>query len=91
MITLALLSITIVGVVIVNSMYQGSFVVGLLVIALPVMFLAYLLPLIVPVKCQKCNGSMRFRFNPQRDRPVSEADNPNLYEYVCQECSATYP
>jgi|SRR5262249_39840473 len=76
------------GVVVVNSFFGGSFVVGLLLIVLPFLLLAFLLPRVLPVKCPKCGARMRFR------RVISPTGKPSepreLYGYACESCPNDY-
>ncbi len=83
-----LLFAAIAGVVTVNLFFGGSFLYGLLIIILPLLLLAFLLPRWLPVKCPKCGAGMRF----QHIRPpVSGADEPEeLYGYRCASCREKY-
>lgn len=89
-ITITILAVVIIGVGIVNSRYDGGFVAGLFIIVLPFVGLAYLLPLIIPVKCPTCSGRMRFQFAPQAITRVDETEPKEFYGYTCEKCSATH-
>jgi hypothetical protein len=82
--TLILLAFVIAGVVVVNSYFGGSFWVGLLLIVLPFLLLAYVLPHLLPVRCPKCGARMRFK----RGRlPAGKPDQPGeSFGYVCTAC-----
>ena len=71
--------VTISAIVLVNSRFHGSFLIGLLVIVLPLLILSYLLPRVLPVRCPNCGGKMQFRF-----RRLEEKD---FYSYVCSNCA----
>jgi len=77
------LGVVIVGVVVVNSRFHGSFVVGLLAIVVPFLILGFSLPRLLPVRCPRCGGKMRFHFL----RPASSrGSEPSRYAYVCERC-----
>ena len=87
-ITVVLLFLVIAGVSIVNSFYGGSFALGMIIIVLPFLLLAHLLPRLLPVKCPKCRGRMRFR---RIILPVAGADRPGeRYGFSCVSCPANH-
>ena len=78
--TLIISGVAITGIVFVNSRYDGSFFVGLLLIVLPLLGLSYSLPYVIPVHCPRCGGRMRFRF-------ITKANEARqLYAYICDQC-----
>ena len=89
-ITVTILAVVVICVGVVNSSFHGSFIAGLFIIVLPFLALSYLLPLVIPVKCAKCGGRMRFRFTPQRVSRKSEAVAKEEYGYVCERCSTPH-
>lgn len=80
--TIILSAVAIAGITLVNSRFDGSFVVGLLLIVVPVLLLAFVLPHLLPVRCSQCGRGMRFS-----SRRVRDID---LYAYVCPGCSHRY-
>jgi len=77
------LGVVIVGVVVVNSRFHGGFLAGVVLIVAPLLTLSFLLPHLLPVRCPRCGGKMRFHFL----RPASNPGNePSRYAYVCQRC-----
>jgi len=82
--TLIILTVVGTGVVVVNSFFGGSFAVGLALIVLPLLLLAYLLPRLLPVKCPRCGARMRFK---RVVLPISRSSQPReLYGYACVSC-----
>ena len=82
------LVVLIAGVVVVNSFYHGSFVVGLFLIVLPVLLLAYILPRLLPVRCPKCGNRMRFK---RVVIPIAKRPEPReFYGYECETCAQQY-
>jgi hypothetical protein len=71
------------GIVIVNSRYHGSFLIGVLLIVIPVLALSLLLPRILPVRCDRCGGRMHFYY---RKGPHLQ----DLYSYQCEQCGARH-
>jgi hypothetical protein len=77
------LSVVIVGVVVVNSRFHGSFVVGLLAIVVPFLILGFSLPRLLPVRCPRCGGKMRFHSSGQRAvAAVNRRDMPTYSNVV---------
>ena len=82
--TLIILTVVGAGVVVVNSFFGGSFAVGLALIVLPFLLLAYLLPRLLPVKCPRCGARMRFK---RIVLPIARSSEPReLYGYTCVSC-----
>jgi hypothetical protein len=77
------LVVVIAGTVFVNSVFHGSFVVGLVVIVLPFLILGFTLPYLLPVRCPPCGGKMRFHFVRPTSSKASEAAR---FAYVCLRC-----
>jgi hypothetical protein len=77
-------TVAITGIVVVNSRYHGSFLIGVVIILIPFLVLSYCLPYLLPVRCPRCGGRMRFRFV---RKPLSE---PQCYAYVCERCEARH-
>jgi hypothetical protein len=65
----------------VNSRFHGSFLIGLLIIVLPFLAISFGLPHLLPVRCSKCSGKMRFRFLRQTDA------SRQMYAYICERCA----
>ena len=86
MVLVCLLTV-IAGVFIVNSFFSGSFLVGLLIIVLPLLLLAYLLPRLLPVKCSRCGARMRFK---QVLVPTASDESREFYGYACPVCSSEH-
>src|SRR4029453_3649852 len=61
--TLAISAVVISAIILVNTRYHGSFLVGLFVIVLPFLVLSYVLPRLLPVRCPRCHARMRFRLS----------------------------
>lgn len=59
--TVALLLFVIAGMFVVNSWYGGSFVAGQMIIGIPFLLLAHLIPHLLPVSCPGCGARMRFK------------------------------
>jgi DNA-directed RNA polymerase subunit RPC12/RpoP len=74
-------AVAIAGIAIVNSVHHGSLVVGLLLIVLPVLVLSFSLPHLLPVRCPRCNGKMRFRF------AYDSQQQRHFYSYACVHCA----
>jgi predicted RNA-binding Zn-ribbon protein involved in translation (DUF1610 family) len=70
------------AVVIVNSYFSGSFIVGLLIIVLPFLVLSFSMPHVLLVRCPSCGEKMRFSFNPSRHSSASS----QFYAYRCDRC-----
>ena len=68
------LSVVIVGVVVVNSRFHGSFLSGVVIIVAPLLILSFLFPHLLPVRCSRCRGKMRFHF----PRPASDRGNETI-------------
>ena len=81
LITLIVLTFVIGASVFVNSRFQGSFAAGIIVIVLPFLALSFSLPYLLPVRCPKCSGRMRFHFLKQK------TDSRQRYAYVCERCT----
>ena len=83
-ITLIVLPFAVGASVFVNSRFHGSFVAGIFVLVLPFLALSFSLPYLLPVRCPKCLGKMRFHFLKQK------TDSPQMYAYVCERCTQRY-
>jgi hypothetical protein len=81
LITLIVLAFVIGASVFVNSRFHGSFAAGIIVLVLPFLALSFSLPYLLPVRCPKCSGKMRFHFLKQK------TDSPQMYAYVCDRCT----
>ena len=77
--TLAISAVVISAIILVNTRYHGSFLVGLFVIVLPFLVLSYVLLRVLPVCCPRCHARMRFRLSQIDDRR-------QLFAYVCDRC-----
>jgi hypothetical protein len=80
-ITLIVLAFVIGASVFVNSRFHGSFAAGIILLVLPFLALSFSLPYLLPVRCPKCSGKMRFHFLKQK------ADSQRRYAYVCERCT----
>jgi DNA-directed RNA polymerase subunit RPC12/RpoP len=80
LITLIVLAFVIGASVFVNSRFHGSFAAGIIVIVLPFLALSFSLPYLLPVRCPKCSGKMRFNFLKQK------TDSRQMYAYICERC-----
>lgn len=79
--TLIVSLVAISGIVLVNSRYHGAFLIGLLIIVVPVLVLSFGLPHLLPVRCTQCGGKTRFRFGEASER------GSQIYSYVCERCA----
>src|SRR6185503_2931233 len=77
-IILATLAIT---TTVVNSEYHGDLIMGVLIIVLPFLTLSIFLPYVLPVKCPRCRGKMRFHFRPAIKTENGEAPR---FAYICE-------
>jgi hypothetical protein len=89
--TAMILVVVAVAVLVANSPpFNGRFLPGILIVVLPFLLLAFLLPKVIPVCCPNCNGRMRFRWlGTKRSDPTSKNQTerkPDLYAYVCDAC-----
>jgi DNA-directed RNA polymerase subunit RPC12/RpoP len=80
--TLIVLAVAAVSTTFVNSRYHGSFLIGIALVVAPFLFLSFALPHLLPVRCPKCRGKMRFRW---RTHP-SGSDDAQHYAYICDDC-----
>ena len=81
LITLIVLAFVIGASVFVNSRFHGSFAAGIIVLVLPFLALSFSLPYLLPVRCPKCSGKMRFHFLKQK------TDSRQMYAYICEQCT----
>jgi len=81
LITLIVLAFVIGVSVFVNSRFHGSFAAGIIVLVLPFLALSFSLSYLLPVRCPKCSGKMRFHFLKQK------TDSRQMYDYVCERCT----
>jgi hypothetical protein len=68
LITVIVLAFVIVASVFVNSRFHGSFAAGIILLVLPFLALSFSLPYLLPVRCPKCSGKMRFHFFETQNR-----------------------
>ena len=54
---------------------------GIIVLVLSFLALSFSLPYLLPVRCPKCSGKMRFRFLKQK------TDSRQMYAYICEQCT----
>ena len=80
LITLIVLAFLISATTFVNSRFHGSFVGGIIIIVLPFLALSFSLPHLLPVRCPKCSGKMRFHF-------LKKVDVRQMYVYICERCA----
>jgi DNA-directed RNA polymerase subunit RPC12/RpoP len=72
------------GVLVANGApFNGRFLPGLFIVVFPVLLLAFLLPKILPVRCEKCGGRMSMRWLGPQSPARRE---PDLYAYICSKC-----
>ncbi len=81
LITLIVLAFVIGASVFVSSRFHSSFAAGIIVLVLPFLALSFSLPYLLPVRCPKCSGKMRFHFLKQK------TDSRQMYAYVCDRCT----
>ena len=81
LITVIVLAFVIVASVFVNSRFHGSFAAGIIPLVLPFLALSFSLPYLLPVRCPKCSGKMRFHFLKPK------TDSRQMYAYVCERCT----
>lgn len=62
----------------------GSFLAGLLFIVLPMLLLSFTLPYLLPVRCSRCRGKMRFHF------VATDGGSHHVYSYRCEKCAERY-
>ena len=72
---------------VVNSEYHGDLIMGVLIIVLPFLALSIFLPYVLPVKCPRCRGKMRFHFRPAIKTENGEAPR---FAYICEWCRYDY-
>jgi len=70
-----------------NSEYHGDLIMGVLIIVLPFLTLSIFLPYVLPVKCPRCRGKMRFHFRPAIKTENGEAPR---FAYICEWCRYDY-
>jgi DNA-directed RNA polymerase subunit RPC12/RpoP len=84
LITVIVLAFVIGATVLVNSRYQGDFGVGIVLILVPFLALSYSLPYLLPVRCERCGGRMRFHFLKRL------GDSPQMFGYICERCGGRH-
>ena len=82
--TLIVLAFVIGATVVVNSRFHGNFAVGIVLILGPFLALSFSLPYLLPVRCERCDGGMRFHFLKRR------GDSPQMFGYVCERCGGRH-
>jgi hypothetical protein len=78
--TLIIASVAISAIILVNSRFHRSLLIGLLVIVLPFLLPSFSLPYLLPVRCPKCRGKMRFQFLKK------SGGSQQTYAYTCDQC-----
>ena len=78
--TLIMLAFVIGATVLVNSRFHGNFGVGIVLILVPFLALSFSLPYLLPVRCERCGGRMRFHFLKRLGA------SSQMFGYVCEQC-----
>ena len=89
--TAVIFAVVVVGVFVANSApFDGRFLPGLLIVVAPFLLLAFLLPRVIPVRCPRCNGRMRFHWlgseRAAHIRQDQASQRRNLFAYTCDAC-----
>jgi len=76
------------GIVVANSRFGGAFFWGLLVVVAPLVCAYFVLFRVVPVRCPRCKGRMRYRTIRRALGPgPQKAGTRTLHGFVCTSCS----
>ena len=76
------------GVILANTLFGGAFFWGLLVVVAPLAGAYLILFRVVPVRCPRCKGRMRFRtFRRGTGPEPRKAETRVLHGFVCTRCS----
>jgi hypothetical protein len=88
LVLLVMVVICLSGIILANSRFGGSFFWGLLVLVAPLACAYFILFRVVPVRCPRCKGKMRYRTFRRWIGPESQkAEIRILHGFVCTRCS----
>jgi hypothetical protein len=88
LIQLVMVAIGLSGIILTSSRFGDAFFWGLLLVVAPLVCAYFILFRVVPVRCPRCKGKMRYRTIRRGIGPeLKKAETRLLHGFVCTRCS----